>query len=199
MELTWPGRLGNLASGDEIDKGCLIAAGIAAGGPDGGRHPIWGPTVTANGQRYILYAPAIGDVAARLLQTRWSIHARCFDRFEAEQPPLMEQGQCYRNARILAQRRPGELHFFEGVYGKFLRETPNVIAVCAHAWCLNRDGQIIEPTVPVGEARFYYGVPVPHRELDAIEETPFRVDAKLLQSRWQAFGRWLRSPRDIAA
>ncbi|HWA82757.1 MAG TPA: hypothetical protein VG820_04960 [Fimbriimonadaceae bacterium] len=176
-----------------------IEAGMVAGGPDGGRHPIWGPTVILGGRRYVLYSPAPADIATRLLQTRWPNHARCFDRFVSEQPALMEPGQCYRNARILAQERPGELHFFEGVYGRFLKEAPNVVAVCGHAWCLDRDGQIVEPTVAAGEAGFYYGVPVPHRELGEIEKSPFLIDPAILQARWLTFGQWLRSRPDMAA
>lgn len=62
--------------------------------------------------------------------------------------------QCFRNAFFLARRRP-ELIYVEGYY------IAGVPIPLPHAWCLMRDGTVIEPTLPEATAcHDYFGVPI---------------------------------------
>lgn len=59
--------------------------------------------------------------------------------------------QCYRNAGLLAYRQP-RLTYVEGkvsTYGVPLD----------HAWCIDPDGVVIDPTLEGGLVREYFGVP----------------------------------------
>jgi len=69
---------------------------------------------------------------------------------------------CFRNSYELALRRSGDLTYCEGFV---VTVVPLLIH---HAWCVNGDGQVVEPTLadPVGAS--YFGVRVPLQGLLAV-------------------------------
>jgi hypothetical protein len=63
--------------------------------------------------------------------------------------PRSEPGACYRNAYLAVQSNP-TLTYVEGLCHM------GIIPI-EHAWCIDRDGRVVEPTLP--EASGYYGIP----------------------------------------
>jgi hypothetical protein len=75
---------------------------------------------------------------------------RCFAEIAPTQPERGPKKQCFANAAQLARSTSG-LHYVEGyaVAGRLMLPL-------AHAWCVDDEGRVYDPTWPDG--RDYYGV-----------------------------------------
>lgn len=74
---------------------------------------------------------------------------RCFDQIAPEPPARGPMKECFRNAGWLS--RTTRLHYVEGyaVRGRLMLPL-------AHAWCVDDDGRVYDPTWPDGTD--YFGV-----------------------------------------
>jgi len=97
--------------------------------------------------RFLRVEAALGGFASRLLV--------CAGRSFGPQLPLGDlyprgkPRQCFRNAFVLAQENP-ELTYCEG------RAFATVPIPVEHAWCVTRDGQVVDNTWPDGGE--YFGI-----------------------------------------
>jgi hypothetical protein len=100
-------------------------------------------------------------------------------------PPPGRLKECYHNAGILAVTEG--LAYCEGYAA-----AKNLTTPVAHAWCLDLEGNVVEPTWPDGFARDYFGVAfkvayvkqcAANREEFGILETDYLEDFKTLRSR----------------
>lgn len=66
--------------------------------------------------------------------------------------PMGEMRQCYRNAANLALSNPSKYTYVEGYGHNFI--------TTQHAWCITRDGTVIDPTWKSPEACAYLGIPI---------------------------------------
>lgn len=86
-------------------------------------------------------------------------YGRRFDVKTPQPPRRMPMGECYTNAAELCLR--GGLHYCEGY------ATPaNINWPLPHAWCIDDDGRVVDPTWPDGG--HYFGTVFSHGGLGRI-------------------------------
>lgn len=84
---------------------------------------------------------------------------RVYPRKAPYQPVLGQLGQCYENAYHLAMNQG--LHYVEGL------AIPGAVGFAMdHAWCVDDDGQVFDPTWDNGQD--YFGVPFSYDGLATI-------------------------------
>lgn len=92
-------------------------------------------------------------------------------------PPRLQRGQlglCFQNAFILAVRSRGRLRYCEGIAAG--------IIPMEHAWCIDADDRVVDPTWRDDDGVGYIGVVVP---LDAVRAVRKRGTTSALFD-WQA-------------
>ncbi len=78
---------------------------------------------------------------------RFFDNSKCIDQYEKG-----EECQCYRNAALLMMEHP-ELTYVEGY-------ACGAVLPVHHAWCVTKQGEVIDTTWPYHEEDLYYGIPI---------------------------------------
>lgn len=112
-----------------------------------------------------------------------------------DQPPdPKDDGYCFDHARAVALGSSGELRYVEGLGGSPSGERPVSGTTCEvyecfpHAWCVNRQGQVVDPGWPAHDSRYYFGIPIPMVHVEklqaAIDADPSQVESPVLVFRY---------------
>ncbi len=89
---------------------------------------------------------------------------RAFEKIAEEQPTPKEDGLCYQHARELAISSNGNLRYADGLAGTSRGITdfgagPMESFECSpHAWCINQQGEVVDPGWDAKDGRFYFGI-----------------------------------------
>lgn len=102
--------------------------------------------------------------------------ARAFERVAQDQPSNpFDDGLCYQHARELTLDSDGDLYYADGLGGIFEGEQNfgepwgkcGVYACVPHAWCVNKRGEVVDPSWDATDNRFYFGIPIPIADVKA--------------------------------
>lgn len=102
--------------------------------------------------------------------------ATAFEYVAQDQPPdPFDDGLCYDHAREMTLANPDDLHYVDGLAGIFEGEQDcgqgwgkcDVYSCVPHAWCVNKKGEVVDPSWDAKDNRFYFGIPIPLEDVRA--------------------------------
>lgn len=100
--------------------------------------------------------------------------------------PSREPKMCYVNAYLLADRHPERFSYVEGY--------AIAIIPVQHAWCMDRQGHVIDPTPHWGKGKDYFGIEFSLPTLHAIQRITHGYGALAHWEHWEAIRKLLVKP-----